>query len=170
MHFLCAFWWWGACFLPGVGSTFSHLLFAARALWTGGSSKSGYPRRIRGPPYMYFFIYIYLSIYLSICLSTYVPLHNYLIFYISRPLSLSINSSICIPIYLSIYVSVYLFIYLSIYLLPIYIYLSAYLSIFLYIPTIYFYYSTVKSIVHYKSYGTYGRRWRLYPVTHRYAV
>ncbi len=41
---------------PGAESTFSHLLFAARALWAGGSSRSAYPRRIRVPPYKYFYI------------------------------------------------------------------------------------------------------------------
>ena len=65
--FDCASEWRGTRFHPRVQSTFSQLRFAARALWAGGSSRSGYSQRIRGPMYSpcILFISLYLSIYLS---------------------------------------------------------------------------------------------------------
>ncbi len=66
--FECAFERRGTRFHPGVESTFSHLLCAARASWVGGSSRSGYPQRIRGRPNgLYIIIIIIIIIASSFC-------------------------------------------------------------------------------------------------------
>ena len=109
------------CFPPGVGSTFSHLLFAARALWASGSSRSGYPRRIWGPPYMYFFPpSIYISIYLSPLADPLFPSLYVATARRAYPLSLlflylHVSVYISFVIYLSIYSSILylLFLFLS---------------------------------------------------------
>jgi len=63
--FECAFERRATRFHPGVDNTFSHLFFTARALRAGGSSRSGYPRRIR---FRRTGTYLSLSIYL-LCIS-----------------------------------------------------------------------------------------------------